>query len=140
MKTIDLHDYYDWCPKGTFIEIADEIAEVLQNFIRDGVAYQVKNYRHKAYYSLDRGDGIERDALQAALSPHEVIERRHTTELLYAAIASLSDKQAKRIYAHYFLGMSKAAIARVEGVSEKSIRQSISRAIRSLKKYLKKLL
>ncbi len=52
MKTIDLHDYYDWCPKGTFIEIADEIAEVLQNFIRDGVAYQVKNYRHNIHLTV----------------------------------------------------------------------------------------
>ncbi len=135
MKTIDLHDYYDWYKKGTLIDIADDIAEVLQDFIRDGVAYQVKNYRHKAYYSLDRGDGIERDALQAALSPHEVIERRHTTELLYAAIASLSDKQAKRIYAHYFLGMSKAAIAKTEDVAASSVKESISRGVRQIQKF-----
>ena len=34
---------------------------------------------------------------------------------LHAAISSLPDKQAKRIYAHFILGMTKQDIARAEG-------------------------
>ena len=34
---------------------------------------------------------------------------------LHAAIASLPNKQAKRIYAHFILGMTKQDIARAEG-------------------------
>ena len=37
----------------------------------------------------------------------------------HAAIASLPNKQAKRIYAHFILGMTKQDIARAEGVHEK---------------------
>ena len=41
---------------------------------------------------------------------------------LHAAISSLPDKQAKRIYAHFILGMTKQDIARAEGVHEKVVR------------------
>jgi RNA polymerase sigma-70 factor (ECF subfamily) len=67
---------------------------------------------------LDRGDSIENDILFVSLSPCEIYERKITVMQLHAAIAALPDKQAKRIYAHYFLGMSKSAIARTEGVSK----------------------
>ncbi len=46
-----------------------------------------------------------------------------TSQQLHAAIASLPDKQAKRIYAHYFMSKSKTAIAKEESVSEKAVRK-----------------
>ncbi|HBF4081404.1 TPA: sigma-70 family RNA polymerase sigma factor [Clostridioides difficile] len=92
---------------------------------------------HKAYYSLDRGDGIEHSALFVSLSPDEIYERKLTTEQLHTAIATLPDKQAKRIYAHYFLGMSKTAIAKAEGTSASSVKDAIRRGLCSLEKYLK---
>jgi RNA polymerase sigma-70 factor (ECF subfamily) len=39
--------------------------------------------------------------------PHEIYECNLTTQQLHAAIAALPDKQAKRIYAHYILGISQ---------------------------------
>ena len=42
-----------------------------------------------------------------ALSPHELYERKVTMQELHAAISSLPDKQAKRMYAHFILGMTK---------------------------------
>ena len=56
---------------------------------------------------------------------------------LYAAISSLPDKQAKRIYAHFILGISKVDIARAEGVNEKVVRIAIERGLRNMEKYLK---
>lgn len=100
-------------------------------------AYECQKYRYKAQYSLDRGDGIEHDILFVSLSPDEIYERKLTTEQLHAAIAALPDKQAKRIYAHYFMGMNKTAIAKAEGVSEKAIRIAIERGLQSIEKYLK---
>ena len=96
--------------------------------------------KDKATYSLDREDGIERDILFVSLSPDELYERKLTQEQLHAAIASLPDKQAKRIYAHFFLGMSKTAIARAEGVSKVSVAESIKRGLCSIEKFLKKFL
>jgi RNA polymerase sigma-70 factor (ECF subfamily) len=51
----------------------------------------------------------------------------------------LPDKQAKRIYAYFFLGMSKAAIAKAEGVRESTIWESIERGLRNIEKFLKNL-
>lgn len=116
----------------------DELLAVFDEYLRDEAAYERKKYRYKAHYSLDRGDGIEHDILFVSLSPDEIYERKLTSEQLHAAIASLPDKQAKRIYAHYFMGMSKTAIAKAERVSEKAIRISIERGLHSIEKYLKK--
>ena len=103
-------------------------------------AYYLRRYRHKAYYSLDRGDGIEKDILFVSLSPCKIYKRKVTTVQLYAAIASLPDKQAKRIYAHYFLGMSKAEIARAEGVSVNSVQDAIAWGLKNIEKSLKRFM
>ena len=95
---------------------------------------------HKAYYSLDRGDGIEHSALFISLSPDEIYERKLTTEQLHTAISTLPDKQAKRIYAHFILGMTKRDIALAEGVHEKVVRVAIERGLRNLEKFLKNFL
>ncbi len=42
------------------------------------------------------------------------------------------EKQAKRIYAHFYLGMSIAAIARQEGVAENAVQKSMNRGLRYL--------
>lgn len=82
-----------------------EAERLEQNYIR-------RRFYNKAHYSLDANDGIENDILLVSLSLSEICERKITAEQLYAAIASLPDKQGKRIYAHYILGMSKLEIAR----------------------------
>ena len=111
----------------------------MKEFDRKEAAYQRRTYYHKAHYSLDRGDGIEYDALFLSITPWEVYERKLTLEELHAAITKLPDKQAKRLNAYYFLGMSKAEIARAEGVNKSQVSRSINRALESLKKYLKNL-
>ena len=92
------------------------------------------------YYSLDRNDGIEHEALFVAFSPYELYERKVTIQELYTAISRLPDKQAKRIYAHFILGLTKQDIARAEGVDEKVVRLAIERGLRNLEKILKKFL
>ena len=104
------------------MEVSEEVAEMFKEFDRKEAAYRLRTYRHKAYYSLDRDDGLEHEAVFVALSPHELYERKVTMQELHAAIANLPDKQAKRIYAHFILGMTKQDIARAEGVHEKVVR------------------
>lgn len=137
MKTINIREYYPFYTSDHFINVPDEIAAILRDFKRWEAANRLRTYRNRAYYSLDRGDGLENDILFVSLSPCEIYERKMTVEQLYAAIASLSDKQAKRIYAHYFLGLSKVEIARAEGVNKSQITRSISKALRSIEAFLK---
>lgn len=138
MKTINLRDYYPFYHHDCFLDVPDEVAKIFEEHKRAEQAYQSRIHYHKAYYSLDRGDGIEHSALFVSLSPDEIYERKLTSEQLHAAIAALPDKQAKRIYAHYFLGMSKTAIAKAEGVSKATIGQSIKGALKSIEHFLKK--
>ena len=119
MAIINLRDYYPFYTSDCFMEVSEEVAEMFKEFDRKEAAYRLRTYRHKAYYSLDRDDGLEHEALFVALSPHELYERKVTMQELHAAIASLPNKQAKRIYAHFILGMTKQDIARAEGVHER---------------------
>ena len=73
------------------------------------------------------------------MSPEEIYERKVTMEQLHAAIASLPDKQAKRIYARYFLNLDVEAIVRSEGVSTTAVKYSIQHGLRNMEKYLKKI-
>jgi RNA polymerase sigma-70 factor (ECF subfamily) len=136
MKQINLRKLYSHYERDTLIDVTDDIIALLHELDLVEVAYARRRYRHKAHYSLDIGDGIENEVLYPVSSPAEEYERNEALAELYAAISSLPDKQAKRIYAHFFLGMSKAEIARVEGVSAFTVRQSIARALISLRKRL----
>ena len=120
MTIVNLRDFYPFYITDSFIEVPDEVAAAMAEF--------------------DRKDGIEHPALFVALSPCELYERKVTKQELHAAIASLPDKQAKRIYAHFILGMSKTDIARAEGVNEKVVRLAIERGLRNMEKYLKNIL
>ena len=138
MAKINLRKYYpDLYITDCIIEVPDEVASLMDSYEHTEAAYYLRRYRHKAYYSLDRGDGIERDILFVSLSPCEIYERKVTVEQLHAAIAALPDKQTKRIYAYYFLGMSKSAIAKAEGVNESAVRDGIDRGLRNIEKFLK---
>ncbi|BAL00828.1 hypothetical protein OBV_36290 [Oscillibacter valericigenes Sjm18-20] len=138
MVKINLRKYYpDFYTNNCIIEVPDEVAALMDSYEHAEAAYYLRRYRHKAYYSLDRGDGIENDILFVSLSPCEIYERKVTVEQLHAAITALPDKQAKRVYAHYFLGMSKSAIAKAEGINESAVRDGIDRGLRNIEKFLK---
>ena len=137
MAIINLRDYYPFYTSDCFMEVSEEVAEMFKEFDRKEAAYRLRTYRHKAYYSLDRDDVLEHEAVFVALSPHELYERKVTMQELHAGITSLPDKQAKRIYAYFILGMTKQVIARAEGVHEKVVRVAIERGLRRLEKILK---
>ena len=140
MAKINLRDYYPFYSVDLFVDIPDEVAEALAEAERLERNYIRRVFWNKAHYSLDAGDGIEHDALFISLTPCEIYERKITAEQLYATIAALPDKQGRRIYAHYILGISEANIARAEGVCKSSISESINRGLRNMETYMKKML
>lgn len=139
MTEINLREQYPEIYKtDTIITVPDEVTELMREYDRKEAAYRRRTYYHHAQYSLDRGDGIEYEAVFLSVSPEEIYERKVTMEQLHAAIASLPDKQAKRIYARYFLNLDVEAIARSEGVSTTAVKYSIQHGLRNMEKYLKK--
>ena len=139
MAKINLRDYYPFYNSDFFIEIPDEINDASLEAERLENNYIRRRFYNKAHYSLDANDGIEKDILFVPLTLYEIYEQKVTAEQLHAAMASLPDKQGKRIYAHYILGMSKSAIARAEGVSKSRISESIERGLRNMELFLKNL-
>ena len=71
-------------------------------------------------------------------TPYEIVERRYDAEQIYKGLAALPEKQRNRIYAHYFLGMSKTAIAKAENINESNVRKSIEHGLSNLEKFLRK--
>lgn len=138
MKEINLREYYPFYTSDVIVEVPDEVADLLYSYKLNEAAYYLRTYRHKAFYSLDLGDGIEYAALLTQPSPFEVLEQQRMKELVYKGLATLPEKQRQRIYAHYFLGMSKSAIARAENCDTSSVRDSIRRGLRQLEKFFEK--
>ncbi len=139
MIIVNLRDYYSWYIEDYYIEVSDEVAEVLQ---ADGLyeaAYQRRIKRNKSQYSLDREDGIEYSACLSEPTPQERLERMERFERLCRALNSLPEAQGWRIDACIILGKSMTEVAENKGVDESAVRRSIERGLRSMKKYLGKL-
>lgn len=138
MQIINLRDLYpDFYQTDYFVEVPELLALELHQFDLDEASYKLRTYRHRAYYSLDCDDGIENSILFVAATPDELYEKKLTNQQLYAAINSLPEKQAKRIYAYYFMDMDEPTIARAEGVSQQAVHNSIQRGLRRIEKFLK---
>lgn len=139
MKRINLRDMYPFIKTDVWIDLDDEVAQEIRRFDLNESAYKLRTYRHRAYYSLDRNDGIEQDVLFLSISPEEYYERKLSNEQLYAALCRLPEKSFRRIYAHFFLGMSKVAIAQAEQVDERAVRKSIERGLKQMAQFLKEM-
>ena len=75
--------------------------------------------------------------MDKTLSPEDVYEQQQAVNQINAALSILSEKHAKRIYAHCVMGICQSKIAQMEGVSPKAINYSILRGLRRMERYLK---
>lgn len=139
MKTVILKKYYPHLKENTALEVSDEIAATLSIGGRLCDSYKRRKQDH-GECSLDTDPGFEADVLHQPMAPDEYIEARETTFALYDALAQLPPTQARRVYQHYLLGMSKSEIAAAEGVGRSRICCSIERGLASMKNILKKSL
>jgi RNA polymerase sigma-70 factor (ECF subfamily) len=136
MKRINLKDIYPLYTEDCFATVDDVVADTFDEFRKQEQSLERKVYRHRANYSLDRNDGIENSMLRQPQSQYETYERKQFNERLYIAILKLPKKQAKRIYAYFFLGMSMTDIAEAEGVSKMTVSESIKGGLINLRALL----
>ena len=136
MKKINLRELYpDVYTTDFFVDVTEEVMETIRAAERAEAAYERKLYRYKAYYSLDCDNGIENAILMKPQTPEMLLEEKQLREQLYAAVMALPEKQAKRIYARYYLGMRVSEIAVAEGVDSSRVSDSIRRGLKQLAKY-----
>ncbi|MCA5580130.1 sigma-70 family RNA polymerase sigma factor [Enterocloster clostridioformis] len=147
MQTVNLKKYYyPLFTKDTFVEVSDEVAEALLLMHREENNRIRKMYYHKAYFSLDREDGIENDALCGfEKSPEEILMEQEeerffllTLERLEEALSCLTPTQARRIRARYLSGMAIQEIVASEGVSVSVVSESIRSGLKKLRTYFDK--
>ena len=134
MKQINLRELYpDTYTEDTFVEVSDEVLAVFLDDKRAEEAHERQIYRYKAHYSLDLKNGIENAIIQFSPSPQEVLEEQLLKHQLYSAVMKLPDKQARRIYARYYLDMTVKEIAQAEGVEPSMVYRSIRCGLKHLK-------
>ena len=135
MKKINLRELYpNVYTTDFFVDVTEEVMETIRAAERAETAYERKMYRYKAQYSLDCENGIENAVLLKPQTPEEVMEDKQLRDQLYAAVMTLPDKQAKRIYARFYLGMTPIEIAKAEKVDVSRVRDSIRRGLKNLSK------
>ena len=135
MKKINLRELYpDIYKADTYLEVTDEVQAVFLADKRAEAAHNRQMYRYKAYYSLDCDNGIEDAVMHRSPTPEEILDDKHLRDQLYAAVMALPDKQAKRIYARFYLGMTPAEIAKADRVDVSRVRDSIRRGLKHLAK------
>ena len=133
MQKINLRELYpDVYKTDVFVEVAEVILAVIQNSQQTDASYERRKFRHKAHYSLNREDGIENDALNRPLTPEEILKRKLLREEVYAALMKLPAIQARRIYTRFYLGMTVAEIAQLEGTDRRRVWESIRRGLKKL--------
>ena len=133
MKKVNLRDLYpDVYKTDHFVEVTEDVLETIRDSERAEAAYDRRMYRYKAHYSLDCDNGIENAILLKPQTPEMFLEEKQLREKLYAAVMALPEKQAKRIYARYYLGMRVGEIAAAEGVDPSRVRDSIRRGLKQL--------
>ena len=138
MKEINLRDFYpELYKRDQYVIVPDDVLRLLCDYESAKDAHRMKVGRNKAYYSLDYGDHIELKAIYTTPSPADMYECKENIAALYDALYCLPEKQRRRIYAHYILGVNKSKIAQIEGVDERAIRIGITRGLRNMQKILK---
>ena len=140
MKKVNLRELYpDIYKTDVFIEVSSEVQEVFLTDKRAEAARQRQMYNYKAHYSLDCDNGIEKAIVQHPPTPEEILEDKQLRDQLYAAVMELPDKQAKWIYARFYLGMTVKEIAQAEDVDLSWVYKSIKRGLKCLGKNFKNL-
>ena len=136
MALINLRDFYPY-REDCFVEVSDEVAEVLYESERLEENYIRLLRWHGAYYTVDIFDTtIKDEALWYTLTPEVIYNRKAMVDELYRALHALPEIQRRRVFAHFMLDMNQAEIARVEGVYKSAVNKSIERGLRLMRKII----
>ena len=137
MQNINLRELYpDVYKTDTYLEVTDEVQAVFLADKRAEALYLRQMYNYKAQYSLDCDNGIEKAVVQNPPTPEEILENKELRHQLYTAVMGLPDKQAKWIYARFYLGMTVKEIAQAESIDPSWVYKNIKQGLKRLSKSL----
>ena len=76
MKTINLRWIYPHYRHDEFVEVSDEVWEVMRQAQREMNNYERRKVYQRAYYSLDAYSWLENYALEHSRSPEDILKER----------------------------------------------------------------
>lgn len=142
MKTINLRYCYPYYTGDVFVEVSDEVAEVMVQSVREMYNYDRRARYHKAFYSLDAFDWMEKYALEHSPSAEEIIllkEEQAAHEKLLAmldeALSIITPMQARRVKGYYIRGLNFTRIAKEEGVDKSVVNRSVHRGLKYMREF-----
>ena len=121
MKTINLRWIYPHYRHNEFVEVSDEVWEVMRQAQREMNNYERRKVYHRAWYSLDAYSWTENYALEHGRSPEEILLERE-------------ERAARRVRAYYIAGINQPKIARMEGVHSSKVSIAIRRGLRNMRR------
>ena len=141
MKTINLRWIYPHYRHDEFVEVSDEVWEVMRQAQREMNNYERRKVYHRAYYSLDAYSWTENYALEHGRSPEEILlereERAAHLRLLAAlpeALAHATPTQARRRPGLLHRRYQPAGNLRREGVDSSKVSVAIRRGLRNMRR------
>ena len=136
-KRIRVQDFYkDAVGNQEYIEVSEEVYEAMVNtFRKEYHAQEMKDFRHVTKDGYTEGDTEDLMLLQEE-SLEDYVIRQIEIENLQKAIQSLTAVQKQRLQLYFFDGYTYRQIGEKLGVDEKAVRNSITAALKKIKKIL----
>ena len=118
------------------LEIEKPLFDLFDQFELDDLTRLNELDRHLDDRELSAVPADESEEIRKQSAELAVL-RKMESESLHSAILRLPEIQRRRLILYYYGGLDDRQIARVEGCSQPAVSQTLSIAIKNLKKYLK---
>lgn len=124
-------------PYIPFIRLSVSQGEVFEEGARYENKYRMREMRTGHIFNVTDDDFEHYHPELIINDTEDKIIRRDEAEKLQVALSTLLENQKNRVYKYFFCQMSYTEIARDEDVDISSVRKTIEKAIKKLKKFYK---
>ncbi len=133
---IRVKDFYkDAIGETEYTYVTKEVYEALtETFRKEAHAQEMRDLRHVTKEGYTEGE-TEDLAFDSRESLEDMVIRQMELETLQKAMQSLTEVQRERLHLYFFEGLTYRQIAKKKGIGEKNVRESITGAIKKIKKF-----
>ena len=133
---IRVKDFYkDAIGETEYTYVTKEVYEALtETFRKEAHAQEMRDLRHTTKEGYTEGE-TEDLAFDSGESLEDMVIRQMELETLQKAMQSLTEVQRERLHLYFFEGLTYRQVAEKKGIGEKNVRESITGAIKKIKKF-----
>ena len=133
---IRVKDFYkDAIGETEYTYVTKEVYEALtETFRKEAHAQEMRDLRHVTREGYTEGE-TEDLVFDSGESLEDMVIRQMELETLQKAMQSLTEVQRERLHLYFFEGLTYRQIVEKKGIGEKNVRESITGAIKKIKKY-----